>query len=148
MLTYLFIGALGVRLANGIRLESAVVDDRVAHFSSFARRHCKIAVGFDITIKYLHCLDFLALSPVRHRSVDQDSQTHPGIGHWPSLSHIFQEQKTFHYVFPSFVDFMGCISRIGEVIKVEHRSNSCVNGKANPRDKASKKIQAKSAYLL
>lgn len=59
--TYLFVGAFGVGLTHGIGLESAVVDDCVAHFSSFAGCYCEITVGLDVAVEYLHRLDLLAL---------------------------------------------------------------------------------------
>lgn len=58
---YLFIGALGIRLAYWVGLESAVVDNGVAHFSSLTRRDCQVAVCFYIAVKDLHCLYLFTL---------------------------------------------------------------------------------------
>jgi hypothetical protein len=58
---YMFICALGIRLAYWVGLESAVVDNCIAHLSSLTRRDCQVAVCFDIAVKDLHCLYLFTL---------------------------------------------------------------------------------------
>ena len=51
-------------------MQRTIVDDGVAHLSASTWTHGLIALGLDIAIEYVHCLDRLTLDKEREISDD------------------------------------------------------------------------------